>query len=121
METNREKARKLYIEYRQEYHVAGFNQSAFHQRVRRLAKQVSSEKDWDAFMYLKYIETRMNAIFSFADKGDLYRAPVDAPADVITNLPCDARFEAPSHIADEILNMRRVDYAKYIMLESENK
>jgi len=66
METNREKAHKLYLEYRKEYHFAGFNQSAFHQRVRRLAKKVCPEKDWDAFMYLKYIETRMGTIFLFA-------------------------------------------------------
>lgn len=72
MATNREKARKLYIEYRQGYHFAGFDQSAFRRRVKRLAKQVDPEKDWDAYMYLKYVETRMNAIFSFAE-------PIDKP------------------------------------------
>lgn len=65
MGTNRERARELYLEFRREYYLAGFNQTAFNQRARRLAKKISPDNDWDAYMYMKYIETRLEIAFTF--------------------------------------------------------
>ncbi len=62
--TNTEKAKKLYNEFKNEYRFAGFNQSAFKQRLRRLATQVGQD-EYDAWMYLKVIETRLEMSLSF--------------------------------------------------------
>ena len=66
--TTTEKARQLYKEFKNDYHFAGYNKNAFQQRVRRLAHQVNSTKDWDAFMYLKFIETRLGIDLRFEPK-----------------------------------------------------
>ena len=57
-QTPEDKARELYREYRREYHFAGFNQRAFEQRVRRLARSLNGRSNWNAYMYLTYIATR---------------------------------------------------------------
>lgn len=68
-----EQARKLYQEYKSDYRFCGFNKAAFWQRVRRLAKQVNSGTNWDAFMYLTYIETREGIDLTFA--GEASKSP----------------------------------------------
>jgi len=40
-----------------------------------------------------------NFIYFTDARGDLYRAPVGSPDDVITGFPMGARFESPPHLA----------------------